>query len=219
MSRKAVSPKGDNLRVYPRRVSIRCMSRKAVSLLVSLGRGLPRVSIRCMSRKAVSPNAIRVPRLAMPHMSQSAACRGRLSAEPNTSMVRWAEVSIRCMSRKAVSPSQYNGKWRRVASQSAACRGRLSARFEHRTEKSLWRLNPLHVAEGCQPCAVGALRSIVESQSAACRGRLSAALSLAEVRHAGVSIRCMSRKAVSLLEYCHEPGLGLNPLHVAEGCQ
>ncbi|GEM_PF-3177280 len=109
----------------------------------------------------------------------------------------------------------------------------------------LWRLNPLHVAEGCQPCAVGALRSIVESQSAACRGRLSAALSLAEVRHAGVSIRCMSRKAVSLLEYCRmnpawvsircmsrkavspyaraadggpvEPGL--NPLHVAEGCQ
>ncbi len=198
MSRKAVSPKGDNLRVYPRRVSIRCMSRKAVSrllgrlwrrarlvsircmsrkavspgatiiadpvlvsircmsrkavsLIVMSVRGLPRVSIRCMSRKAVSPNAIRVPRLAMPHMSQSAACRGRLSAEPNTSMVRWAEVSIRCMSRKAVSPSQYNGKWRRVASQSAACRGRLSARFEHRTEKSVASLNPLHVAEGCQP--------------------------------------------------------------------
>src|SRR5579885_401739 len=133
------------------------------------------VSIRCMSRKAVSrPSTPRTARL----VRYSIRCMSRKAVSRFFEDAQWArlEVSIRCMSRKAVSPKDVHLFLWATGSQSAACRGRLSAR-------SHW--------PWARPPA---------SQSAACRGRLSALTHGAStVRRTPVSIRCMSRKAVSLL--------------------
>src|SRR5579885_2546332 len=79
------------------------MSRKAVSRFFEDAQWARlEVSIRCMSRKAVSPKDVHL--FLWATGSQSAACRGRLSARTHSaSTVRRTPVSIRCMSRKAVS--------------------------------------------------------------------------------------------------------------------
>ncbi len=112
----------------------------------------------------------------MQHGWQSAACRGGASDSAKAVGERQAiiEVSIRCMSRRGVRPSRCS------------------------TAPSPRRLNPLHVAEGCQtePC-------IFKTGEA-------------------VSIHCMSRRDVRLLLLRSPKSprpLSLNPLHVAEGCQ
>jgi hypothetical protein len=151
-------------------------------------------------------------------------------------------VSIRCVSRTAFRltvPADYVPA---LASQSAACRGR-SSDSPHPCRHPMGRLNPLHVAGGLRTPSRSRLSGCLRSQSAASRGRSSDGMpwtigvvnksqsaarrgrsSDLPIRHrsrrAGVSIRCMARKAFrQASQGAPADKECLNPLHVAEGLQ
>src|SRR5579885_773318 len=71
--------------------------------------------------------------------------------------------------------------------------------FRGRPVGSFRGLNPLHVAEGCQPKRCASI-SVGNWVSIRCMSRKAVSqVTLALGEATGVSIRCMSRKAVSLL--------------------
>src|SRR5579885_1225781 len=93
--------------------------------------------------------------------------------------------------------------------------------FRGRPVGSFRGLNPLHVAEGCQPKRCASI-SVGNWVSIRCMSRKAVSqVTLALGEATGVSIRCMSRKAVSPYSWCINRSSHpcLNPLHVAEGCQ
>src|SRR5579885_1882063 len=206
-----------------------------------------------MSRKAVSLKAL-IERTGG-EVSQSAACRGRLSARPACCQRRAGRslnplhVAEGCQPRnpaRRAGPDCLNPlhvaegcqpRWPLGHDYSRGLNPLLVAEgCQPRRDSSLMRtassLNPLHVAEGCQP-QTGFL---VPPGCWHCREHC---------QQPGVSIRCMSRKAVSLafsngtnvlrsqsaacrgrlsalasLLVAATPAMAsLNPLHVAEGCQ